>query len=129
MKIVVNRLIKTDLSVISTVEINNMLKYYGMEPANPIPAGTYVVKKYNSPAHGYAVPLVYNVPGHQGIEIHVGNYPKDTKNCLLLGAGYVARDFIASSKIAIDEFYKKFFACIDKNEAVYITYKDLYVKS
>lgn len=128
MKIIVNRLIQSSGSTISTVEVNNRLKYYGIEPVNPIPAGTYALDKYFSPKHQRYVPVVKDVPGHSLIEIHVGNYPTDTRDCLCLGAGYIGEDFISASKIAIDEFYQNFFNALYNGEECVIIYKDLYKK-
>lgn len=50
-----------------------------------IPTGTYNVVKFFSPKHNENLPLLENVPGFAGIEIHVGNFAKDTDGCLLPG--------------------------------------------
>ena len=55
------------------------------EPPSPMPAGTYDVSLRYSPSHGYAVPGLKNVPGHNDIEIHAGNTKADTKDCVLPG--------------------------------------------
>ena len=31
------------------------------------------------------MPLLMDVPGHQGIEIHWGNYPDSSRGCILVG--------------------------------------------
>jgi hypothetical protein len=49
-----------------------------------IPEGVYDVIKYDSPKKG-EVFLLLNVPGRSGIEIHKGNFTKDTKGCILPG--------------------------------------------
>lgn len=56
-----------------------------------IPAGTYQVVKYNSPKFKMPVPRVLDVPGHEGIEIHPGNYAHDTAGCVLVGLAFVTR--------------------------------------
>lgn len=61
------------------------LRFYTLEPATPIPVGTYSVSLYQSPHFGRLVPLLHDVPGHTEIEIHSGNYPRDTKGCILIG--------------------------------------------
>ncbi len=49
-----------------------------------IPVGIYKVTLYDSPSHGCKVPWVH-VPGREYIEIHPGNYEKDSKGCILVG--------------------------------------------
>ena len=83
----------------------------GQDGAHPIiPAGTYTIttttegevytwmcntlqRNANSPDQVNAynafvangVPLLQNVPGRGGIEMHIGNYSKDTLGCTLIG--------------------------------------------
>lgn len=52
-----------------------------------IPAGTYPVIKYDSPNKGMVF-LLQNVPNRDSIEIHSGNYKKDTLGCILVGTGF-----------------------------------------
>lgn len=58
-----------------------------LEPFEGIKAGSYTVKKYNSPKFGAV--LLYNILDKDGkqryFEIHYGNYRKDTKGCQLTG--------------------------------------------
>ena len=66
-----------------------------------IPCGTYKVTMYYSPSHGCMVPLVNDVPKRSMIEIHWGNYEKDSKGCILVGS---KRDGFAidNSRMAFD---------------------------
>jgi hypothetical protein len=57
---------------------------YTLEPEIPIPAGSYEIKKYNSPRFGEVYKLE-DVPDHTYIEIHPGNTIHDTQLCILLG--------------------------------------------
>ena len=60
-----------------------------------IPTGTYrvtlnVVSPKYSKRSQYnfckgKVPRLLDVPGYEGILIHIGNYPKDTEGCILVG--------------------------------------------
>ncbi len=125
MKCTVNRLLKSEKSWIGTFEINGVMTYYTMEPANPIPVGTYRLSTYASPKrNGQLVPILLNVPGHSFIEIHIVSVPADTHDCLGLAKHIVGKDFVNGSKDAITEFYKVFFAAIDKGEKCTITYKE-----
>lgn len=70
-----------------------MLKLVTLEPAElpppikprAIPAGTYAITLYSSPHLGYKVPLLHDVDDFSDVEFHVGNYPRDTKGCILVG--------------------------------------------
>ncbi len=50
-----------------------------------IPTGTYRVLITKSLKFRRWLPLVWDVPGFEGIRIHVGNYPQDTQGCILVG--------------------------------------------
>lgn len=68
-----------------------------------IPEGTYKASLYCSPDHNNVqVPLLHGVPGRSFIEIHWGNYEKDSKGCILVGT---CRDgnAIDSSQIAFKQ--------------------------
>lgn len=58
---------------------------FTLEPLNPMPAGKFPAPLRYSPGHGYAVPGFLNVPGHTDIEMHPGNWPRNTKDCVLPG--------------------------------------------
>jgi hypothetical protein len=70
-----------------------------MKGETAIPAGIYkitldvVSPKYSTrDAYkfcGGKLPRLLNVPGYEGILIHIGNYPKDTEGCLLVGKNSV----------------------------------------
>lgn len=82
-----------------------------------IPTGTYRVTLYDSPVHG-KVPLLKNVPHRAWIEIHAGNWEKDSKGCILVGT---KRDgwAIDNSRIALDNLMKK----LVKADEIWLTIK------
>ncbi len=55
--------------------------------AKPIQVGKYELEKFNSPKNG-ACFLLKSVPGRSMIEIHSGNYYKDTTGCILVGSSF-----------------------------------------
>ena len=73
--------------------------------------GVYDTIKYNSPTKGMVF-LLQNVPGREGIEIHVGNYATgkrvDTDGCILPGMAFEDIDGdgtldVIKSKMAMDK--------------------------
>lgn len=92
-----------------------------------IPPGIYPLKyktygrfynRYKERFEHQFVPLVCNVPGRSEILFHIGNYPKDTLGCVLVGeyAGIDNPDFIKNSTTA----YKKFYKEISKKKPQYL---------
>ena len=59
------------------------VKIYGK---TAIPPGRYELALYNSTRNKGFVPLLLGVPGFEYVEMHVGNYPKDTNGCILIGS-------------------------------------------
>lgn len=53
--------------------------------APKIPAGTYKCVRRLSPRFHFDVFMLENVPGCNFIEIHPGNYDKDSEGCILVG--------------------------------------------
>lgn len=64
-----------------------------------IPEGSYhVLRDHTGKFQVYAI---HNVPGRSSIEMHVGNYPKDSKGCILIGSSFMASYDIANSVQAV----------------------------
>ena len=95
-------------------------------PAKPraIPTGTYSLTWAFSPDHNRFVPLVQNVPDFEGVEIHIGNFPKDTKGCLLVGESR-GQDMVGQSTPAIQAVWAKVKAAFDAKEIMTITYLEV----
>ena len=68
-----------------------------------VPEGTYECKLAFSPSRKCYVYWLQNVPGRQDVQIHIGNFPKDIRGCILLGRER-GKDMVAHSKIAFDRF-------------------------
>ena len=102
---------------------------YTMEPRQDqsegkpfcIPAGSYGVDLLPSAHFQMITPHVRNVPGFTEIEIHPGNYPKDTEGCTLVGEDRGA-DQVYRSKPAFDRLMTLLRATHDK---ISITYKEI----
>lgn len=87
-----------------------------------IPAGIYKVTLAPSPKRGGRImPLLLNVPGFVGIQIHVGNNNVDTEGCILVGDFRESVDYIRGSIDAFTKLFKQLLKAHDKGEEVYIT--------
>lgn len=95
-------------------------KFQTLEPSQPIiPCGAYLLRLSHSPSFSSKypynkvldgnVPEVIGIKGHSGVRIHVGNYPSDTKGCILLGLSGTDSQ-VVDSAIA----YKNFCSIISK---------------
>ena len=84
------------------------LKLQTLEPSNPIiPDGTYLIRLSYSPTFskkypytvvfGGKVPEVIGIAGHSGLRIHIGNYPSDSKGCILIGLTGTDSSVLSSS--------------------------------
>ena len=114
MLIEVIRDIVTERSTASRIRIDNVDFCYGLEPppgADPatnmlIAALEYDVILRWSPANHCWVIEVCGVPGHSNVEVHIGNYPKDTRACLLVGLSRVP-DGVTHSADAFELLWRK----------------------
>ena len=57
-------------------------------PKGCIPVGWYKIQVTESPNLGRVLPLLYYVPGFEGIRIHAGNNRDHTSGCILVGELY-----------------------------------------
>ena len=113
----------------SRISLDGVHECFGLEPPvldgdvkpRAIPDGTYRVTIRWSQKHKRDVPHVEDVPGFEEIEIHIGNFPNDTKGCLLVGESR-GEDFVGNSAVAFKALFPKIQAAIDRGEVVTITY-------
>lgn len=60
---------------------------------------------YKTNANGGRVPRLLNVPGYDGILIHVGNYATQSAGCILVGINDV-KGMVTHSKETFTKLYK-----------------------
>lgn len=87
-----------------------------------IPIGTYEIKLLKSKRFQMITPHVMNVPGFTEIEIHPGNYPKDTEGCCLVGESHLL-DFVGNSRKTFVELMNKL-TSQPNDIPITVTYKD-----
>lgn len=124
MDLEVTRLFKTDKSTIGVLVAQSAsfirLTAYSLEPPirtddvkpRAIPVGVYKVTLYQSPKRGYKVALLHDVAGFEAIEIHIGNFPKDTEGCILLG-NHRGPDEVLDSEV----IFQKLMALLEEAES------------
>lgn len=102
-------------------------KVYGK---TAIPYGTYKItlnvispkysqKKQYKQIKG-KLPRLLDVPGFEGILIHIGNYPQDTAGCILVGENRVKGGVLNSSK-TFWALYERLYKANEKGEEITIT--------
>ncbi len=82
-----------------------------------IPSGTYKIRMRTvvSERFGRKMPELLDVPGFTDILLHWGNYPKDTRGCLLVGMRVDPLTLdLRDSRMAFDRLVKR----IEENEAL-----------
>ena len=71
-----------------------------------VPEGTYECKLAFSPSRKCYVYWLQNVPGRQDVQIHIGNFPKDIRGCILVGTKR-GKNSVLSSRVAFDAFMNR----------------------
>lgn len=117
--VVLHRQLSNSICTRGSIRICNSV-FQTLEPSHPIiPSGAYLLRPTFSPSFSNKypynkvlnskVPEVIGVTGHSGIRIHVGNYPSDTKGCILLG--FTGSDSQVNDSVVA---YKKFCSIIEQ---------------
>lgn len=77
------------------------------EDISCIPRGFYHCVKTISPKFGTTF-MIKDVPNRHNILFHWGNYPKDTKGCVLLGESmHISSNMVTNSKVIFEKFMKQ----------------------
>ena len=85
-----------------------------------IPEGRYPVVINYSKKFNQWLPQLIGVPLFQGIRIHAGNYPFETKGCLLPGENK-RKGMVLNSRIWLRNIKELIVKAKEQGEAVYIT--------
>lgn len=153
MELRLDRYLANAESTLGNLYINDVWECYTCEDAHHdqkiqgktrIPAGTYqVFLRALGTSHFDAKYLVQfsnewfkgmlqleNVPGYEGVEIHIGNTAKDTDGCILVGEGTVeTADSLGSLAVthstdAFEHIYPQIRDVLLQGEKVHITISD-----
>ena len=103
----------TERSALGTILI---AKYKGYRA---IPTGRYRILITRSRRFGRWLPLLLNVKGFEGIRIHAGNKPEDTRGCILLGFNR-RKGYVPDSTRCVLTLVKMITEAIAKGEKVFV---------
>ena len=103
----------TERSALGTILI---AKYKGYRA---IPTGRYRILITRSRRFGRWLPLLMNVKGFEGIRIHAGNKPEDTRGCILLGFNH-RKGYVLDSTRCVLTLVKMMTEAIAKGEKVFV---------
>lgn len=124
-----NTLEDTDRGLTSDMT-DEQIKVIKQKGITAIPTGRYrVVMNVQSPkfskykqyefCKGY-LPRLVDVPGYKGVLIHIGNYPKDTDGCILVGKNTV-KGAVMNSTATFKKLYDILKNADEAGEDIYIT--------
>lgn len=124
-----NTLEDTDRGLTSDMS-DEEIKEIKQKGITAIPTGRYkVVMNVQSPkfskykqyefCKGY-LPRLVDVPGYEGVLIHIGNYPKDTDGCILVGKNTV-KGAVMNSTDTFKKLYDILKNADEAGEDIYIT--------
>ena len=114
MRLTLQRMWYTDESTCGRLLVDGEMFCYTMEPRKDqsrgkpycIPQGAYTVILQPSPRFHMSTPHLLDVPGFSNIEIHPGNFPKDTEGCILVGSEH-QEDMITGSRATFDKLMQQ----------------------
>lgn len=85
-----------------------------------IPTGRYAIRVRLSHKFGRYLPELQNVTGFSGILIHAGNYPADTRGCILPGWNRRA-GMVCGSRSAMEQILTLCAQAVGRGEEITIT--------
>lgn len=124
-----NTLEDTDRGLTSDMS-DEEIKEIKQKGITAIPTGRYkVVMNVQSPkfskykqyefCKGY-LPRLVDVPGYEGVLIHIGNYPKDTDGCILVGKNTI-KGAVMESTATFKKLYDILKNADEAGQDIYIT--------
>lgn len=87
-----------------------------------IPTGRYRILITRSQRFGRWLPLLLNVKGFEGIRIHAGNKPEDTRGCILLGFNR-RKGYVLDSTKCVQQLMRRMTEAMEKGEKVFVKVK------
>lgn len=127
-----DRYIFTSKSTTGLLYLNGVFQCYTLEDVvrpegtpkvygeTAIPEGRYRVAVTWSPRFQQNMPLLYDVPGFEGVRIHPGNKPEDTEGCILVGNAR-DKDWIGGSRDAYKALYAQLVGTQVLGDEVWLT--------
>jgi len=97
---------QVDRGVTQNTPLADIMHYKPLYPhLNAIPYGTYPVAMTWSDRFQRIMPQIMNVPGFDGIRIHIANSSKDVIGCVGVGKQIANDDFITESTSTFNALY------------------------
>lgn len=103
-KSTVGKLVMGDLELWTLEDTARMIKVNG---ETCIPSGVYQIEIRESPHFKRPLPHLLDVPFFEGVLIHSGNIPADTKGCILVGMKHEEENTISQSRDAFNLLFQK----------------------
>ena len=96
------------------------LKHEAKVPGSTaIPAGRYQILITKSHRFGSWLPLLLNVPYFKGVRIHAGNYPEDTRGCILVGFNK-RKGMVIQSRATMHNLMYEINQALNRHEQIWI---------
>jgi Family of unknown function (DUF5675) len=108
-------------AVFGTLTVDGQMPCFTLERLEvQIPTGTYPIEMTFSPRFQRMLPLLDQTEPRTDIRIHVGNWPRDTDGCILVGLG-LGDNMITQSLAALDPLVIQIQQAVERGEQVTLT--------